>query len=133
MTDQAEKLKCYTQQEAPRSNNMSEATSGCENGTSRAFEVGSEHQICPIVVEDLEHSGHILIEMLCDEHGLFLDIAQAIRRLELTILKGVMETRSSNMWAHFVVEAPLSFHRMDVFWPLLHLLQRRRSSISSRI
>ncbi|XP_068317293.1 transcription factor EMB1444-like [Pyrus communis] len=133
MTDQAEKLKCYTQQEAPRSNTMSEATSGCENGTSRAFEVGSEHQICPIVVEDLEHSGHILIEMLCDEHGLFLDIAQAIRRLELTILKGVMETRLSNMWAHFVVEAPLGFHRMDVFWPLLHLLQRRRSSISSRI
>lgn len=42
--------------------------------------------------------------MLCDEHGLFLDIAQAIRRLQLTILKGVMETRSSNMWAHFVVE-----------------------------
>ncbi|KAM1965479.1 hypothetical protein ACFX15_045810 [Malus domestica] len=31
------KLKCYTQQEAPRSNNMSEATSGCENGISRTF------------------------------------------------------------------------------------------------
>lgn len=42
--------------------------------------------------------------MLCDEHGLFLEIAQAIRRLELTVLKGVMETRSNNLWAHFVVE-----------------------------
>ncbi|KAM1525246.1 hypothetical protein COP2_009943 [Malus domestica] len=133
MTDQTEKLRCYTPQEAPHSNNTSEATSGCESGTSRAFEVGSELQICPIVVEDLQHPGHMLIEMLCDEHGLFLDIAQAIRRQELTILKGVIETRSSNMWAHFVVEAPRGFHRMDVFWPLLHLLQRRRSSISSRI
>lgn len=122
--------------QVPRSNNMSEAKSGGQNGTSRGFEIGSELQICPIVVEDLQHPGHMLIEvcwccmtpkfvnfsnthsfiaecfnqllcpfqMLCDEHGLFLDIAQAIRRLELTILKGVMETRSSNVWAHFVVE-----------------------------
>lgn len=133
MTDQAEKLGCYAHQEVPRSNNMSEAKIGGQNGTSRGFEIGSELQICPIVVEDLQHPGHMLIEMLCDEHGLFLDIAQAIRRLELTILKGVMETRSSNMWAHFVVEAPRGFHRMDVFWPLLHLLQRRRNNISSKI
>nr|WKE35245.1 basic helix-loop-helix family protein [Rosa persica] len=135
MTNQAEKLKSYAHQdqEAPRCNNTNETPSGSSNGTSRAFELGNKLQISPIVVEDLEHPGHMLIEMLCDEHGLFLEIAQAIRRLELTVLKGVMETRSNNLWAHFVVEAPRGFHRMDVFWPLLHLLQRRRSSLSSKI
>ncbi|XP_062006156.1 transcription factor LHW-like isoform X3 [Rosa rugosa] len=135
MSNQAEKLKSYAHQdqEAPRCNNTNETPSGSSNGTSRAFELGNELQISPIVVEDLEHPGHMLIEMLCDEHGLFLEIAQAIRRLELTVLKGVMETRSNNLWAHFVVEAPRGFHRMDVFWPLLHLLQRRRGSLSSKI
>ncbi|XP_040372140.1 transcription factor bHLH155 isoform X2 [Rosa chinensis] len=135
MTNQAEKLKSYAHQdqEAPHCNNTNETPSGSSNGTSRAFELGNELQISPIVVEDLEHPGHMLIEMLCDEHGLFLEIAQAIRRLELTVLKGVMETRSNNLWAHFVVEAPRGFHRMDVFWPLLHLLQRRRGSLSSKI
>ncbi|KAL6142161.1 hypothetical protein ACLB2K_060444 [Fragaria x ananassa] len=135
MTDQAEKLKSYAHkdQERPHCNNTNKTLSGSSNGTSRAFELGRELQISPIVVEDLEHPGHMLIEMLCDEHGLFLEIAQAIRRLELTVLKGVMETRSNNLWAHFVVEVPRGFHRMDVFWPLLHLLQRRKSSLSSKI
>ncbi|XP_050380214.1 transcription factor EMB1444-like [Argentina anserina] len=135
MTDQAEKLKPYEHQdqEATGCNNTNVTPSSSSNGTSRAFELGGELQISPIVVEDLEHPGHMLIEMLCDEHGLFLEIAQAIRRLELTVLKGVMETRSNNLWAHFVVEVPRGFHRMDVFWPLLHLLQRRRSSLSSKI
>lgn len=42
--------------------------------------------------------------MICDDHGLFLEIAEVIRRLDLTILKGAMESRGSNTWAHFVVE-----------------------------
>lgn len=42
--------------------------------------------------------------MLCNEHGLFLEIAQVIRGLELNILKGAMEVRSDNTWAHFIVE-----------------------------
>lgn len=42
--------------------------------------------------------------MLCEEHGLFLEIAQVLRDLELTILKGVMEKRSDKTWAHFIVE-----------------------------
>lgn len=43
-------------------------------------------------------------QMLCDEHYLFLEIAQVIRSSQLTILKGVMENRSNNTWAHFIVE-----------------------------
>lgn len=42
--------------------------------------------------------------MLCDDQGLFLEIAQVIRRLDLTILKGVMVTRAGDTWAHFIVE-----------------------------
>lgn len=44
------------------------------------------------------------MQMLCNEHGLFLEIAQVIRTANLTILKGVVESRSNDTWAHFVVE-----------------------------
>lgn len=44
------------------------------------------------------------MQMLCDEHGFFLEIADVIRGAELTILKGTMELRSNKTWAHFIVE-----------------------------
>jgi len=34
-----------------------------QNGTSWAFDFGTELQICPIVVEDLEFPGQMLIEV----------------------------------------------------------------------
>ncbi|MBA0677462.1 hypothetical protein Goari_018868, partial [Gossypium aridum] len=102
--------------------------------TSWGFEIGDEPNVYPIVVEDLPYPGHLLIEvcfgyhnmniyththicthwlliakyypqqMLCNEHGLFLEIAQVIRSFNLTILKGVMESYANNKWAHFIVE-----------------------------
>lgn len=45
--------------------------------------------------------------MLCEERGLFLEIADIIRGLGLTILKGVMETRTDKIWARFAVEVIL--------------------------
>lgn len=42
--------------------------------------------------------------MMCDDHGRFLEIADVIHRLELTILKGVMEKRPESTWAQFIVE-----------------------------
>lgn len=45
-----------------------------------------------------------LQQMLCEERGLFLEIADIIRGLGLTILKGVMETREDKIWARFAVE-----------------------------
>lgn len=42
--------------------------------------------------------------MLCEERGFFLEIADLIRGLGLTILKGVMETRNDKIWARFAVE-----------------------------
>ncbi|KAK6943015.1 Transcription factor MYC/MYB N-terminal [Dillenia turbinata] len=135
ITNRAEKLKQWANQEGAGlgSQKSSKVKHNWHAGTSWAMEVGKEFDVCPIVVEDLEYPGHVLIEMLCDEHGLFLEIAQVIRRLELTILKGVMKIRSNKTWAHFVVEASRGFHRLDIFWPLMRLLQWNRTSGSCKI
>ncbi|KAF7825626.1 transcription factor EMB1444-like [Senna tora] len=131
ITDQAEKLKQCEQKELPEY--KKQKIDGNHTGRSCAIDFGSELQVCPIVIEDLECSGHMLIEMICSENGLFLEIAQVIRQLELTILKGVLESRSSTVWARFIVEVPRGFHRMDVLCPLLHLLQQRRNLVTNRI
>ncbi|KAL4312421.1 hypothetical protein GQ457_01G037880 [Hibiscus cannabinus] len=73
-------------------------------GATWAFEVGSQSMICPVVVEDLNLPRQMLIEMLCEERGFFLEIADLIRGLGLTILKGAMETRRNKIWARFAVE-----------------------------
>ncbi|KAL9428975.1 hypothetical protein AB3S75_030889 [Citrus x aurantiifolia] len=135
VTDQAEKLNQWVHREVAARKDLrsSETNDGKQNGTTWAFEVGNELLACPIVVEDLSYPGHMLIEMLCNEQSLFLEIAQVIRSLELTILKGVMENRCNNTWAHFIVETSKGFHRTEIFWPLMHLLQRKRKPISSKI
>ncbi|KAL9374219.1 hypothetical protein Peur_033839 [Populus x canadensis] len=97
---------------------LSEAKENKPNWKYWAFEFGDELQICPI--------------MLCDDRGVFLEIAQVIRSVDLTILNGVVESRSNDTWAHFIVEACKGFHRLGIFWPLMQLLQRRRNSISRK-
>lgn len=47
-------------------------------------------------------------QMLCEERGLFLEIADLIRGLGLTILKGVLEARNDKIWARFAVEVSFS-------------------------
>lgn len=42
--------------------------------------------------------------MLCEERGFFLEIADLIRGMGLTILKGVMKARNDKIWARFAVE-----------------------------
>lgn len=42
--------------------------------------------------------------MLCEECSHFLEIAEAIRSLGLTILKGVTEAHGDKTWICFVVE-----------------------------
>ncbi|KAL6536573.1 hypothetical protein OROGR_013145 [Orobanche gracilis] len=94
-------------------------------GVTWACEVGKS-MVCPLIVEDLITPGQILIEMLSEEHGFFLEIADIIRGFGLTILKGVTEVREPNMiWAHFLVQVegtrPLTRH--DIFSSLIKLLQ----------
>ncbi|XP_021888355.1 transcription factor EMB1444-like [Carica papaya] len=131
VADQAGKLKQWVDKEVTTRTNRraSEINQGYENGTSWAFEFGREFQICPIIVEDLAYPGHMLIEMLCNEPSIFLEIAQVIRSLDLTILKGEVDSHGDNTWARFVVEveATEGFHRLDIFWPLMQILQCHRN------
>uniref|UniRef100_A0A1D1ZAX9 Putative basic helix-loop-helix protein At1g06150 n=1 Tax=Anthurium amnicola TaxID=1678845 RepID=A0A1D1ZAX9_9ARAE len=131
ISSQAENLKQYAHSKVDGENLKPTEAAVQENGASWAYDLGSQTEVCPIVVENLDQPGHMLVEMICNEYGLFLEIAQVIKHLELTILKGVMETRSHKLWAHFIVEASRGFHRMDILWPLMQLLQRHCSPITS--
>lgn len=101
---------------------------GGSGGATWAFEVGAQTLVCPIIVEDINPPGQMLIEMLCEEGGFFLEIADIIRGYSLTILNGVMEVRESKLWARFTVEANESITRMDIFLSLVNLLQQTGSS-----
>jgi hypothetical protein len=46
-------------------------------------------------------------QMVCEDRGLFLEIADLVKGLGLTILKGVMETHKNKIWARFAVEVRL--------------------------
>ncbi|KAA8544351.1 hypothetical protein F0562_022381 [Nyssa sinensis] len=95
-----------------------------EGGATWAYEVGSQSMVCPIIVEDLNPPRQMLVEILCEERGLFLEIADIIRGLGLTILKGVMETRNDKIWARFAVEANRDVTRMEIFLSLVRLLEQ---------
>ncbi|XP_057749182.1 transcription factor LHW-like [Arachis stenosperma] len=95
-----------------------------EGGATWAYEVGSQSMVCPIIVEDLSPPRQMLVEMLCEERGFFLEIADLIRGLGLTILKGVMETRNDKIWARFAVEANRDVTRMEIFMSLVRLLEQ---------
>ena len=47
---------------------------------------------------------HTSMQMLCEECSHFLEIAEAIRSLGLTILKGITEAHGDKTWICFVVE-----------------------------
>ncbi|MQL84723.1 hypothetical protein Taro_017231, partial [Colocasia esculenta] len=99
-----------------------------EGGATWAFEVGTQSMVCPIIVEDLKPPRQLLVEMLCEERGFFLEIADLIRGLGLTILKGVMEARNDKVWARFAVEANRDVTRMDIFMSLVRLLEPNAGS-----
>uniref|UniRef100_A0A0E0Q326 BHLH domain-containing protein n=1 Tax=Oryza rufipogon TaxID=4529 RepID=A0A0E0Q326_ORYRU len=89
---------------------------------------------CPLKVEVLDQPGHLLIEasdavsMVCEEYGVFLEIAHVLKDLEVTILKGLLESRSDKLWARFVIQASQGFDQMQILYPLMHLLQKQRWS-----
>ncbi|KAL6564455.1 hypothetical protein OROMI_015905 [Orobanche minor] len=80
-----------------------------EQGSSWAVEVGNnQNKICPIIVENINTNGQILVEMLSKECGQYLEIAETIRSLGLTILKGVSEAYGCQTWMCFVVEGRIT-------------------------
>ncbi|XP_020585480.1 transcription factor bHLH155-like isoform X2 [Phalaenopsis equestris] len=119
----ADKLSQSTSSKIRVKDSNLEGTQVPENPASSAHEVGNKSMPFPLVVENLDQPDQMLVEMQCRNHGLFLDIAQAIKRLGLTILKGILESRLEELWAHFIIEIPKGFHRMDIVWPLMQLLQ----------
>ncbi|KAM7280434.1 hypothetical protein ACFE04_007568 [Oxalis oulophora] len=72
-------------------------------GATWAFEVGGQMG-CPILIKDLSQPGQKLIEMICEDRGFFLEIADVIRGFGFNILKGEMEVQGDKLWAHFIVE-----------------------------
>ncbi|XP_012086654.1 transcription factor bHLH157 isoform X2 [Jatropha curcas] len=102
------------------------STSG--GGATWALEVGDQSMVCPIIVEDLSPPGLMRIEMLCEDRGFFLEIADVIRGFGLNILKGLMETREDKIWARFIVEANTNITRIDILWSLVQLLQLTSTS-----
>ncbi|KAK4273051.1 hypothetical protein QN277_021522 [Acacia crassicarpa] len=102
-------------------------SSSYEQGSSWAMEVGGHLKVHSILVENLSKNGHMLVEMLCEECSHFLEIAEAIRSLGLTILKGATEAHSEKTWICFVVEGQnnRNVHRLDILWPLVQILQSK--------
>lgn len=98
-----------------------------KHGASWVVDLGAHGEIqgrhCPINVENLSQPGQMLVEILCEEEGIFLEIANNIRELGLTILKGIMEVRNGHIWARFVVESVRDIHRLEVLWSLTHILE----------
>ncbi|CAH9141351.1 unnamed protein product [Cuscuta epithymum] len=95
------------------------------NGVTWVCEIENQTMVCPLKVEELCTPGQMLIEILCQEQGFFLEIVDIVRGFGLNILKGVMELRVTKIWAHFVVEAEENqiVSRHEIFSSLLQLLQ----------
>uniref|UniRef100_A0ACD5X3F6 Uncharacterized protein n=1 Tax=Avena sativa TaxID=4498 RepID=A0ACD5X3F6_AVESA len=123
VTKHADKLKDSTESKILGSENGPVWKDYFEGGATWAFDVGSQSMTCPIVVEDLDRPRQMLVEMICEDRGIFLEIADFIKGLGLTILRGVMEARKSKIWARFTVEANRDVTRMEIFLSLVRLLE----------
>ncbi|KAG6405414.1 hypothetical protein SASPL_133003 [Salvia splendens] len=105
---------------------QNKSINGGDSGVTWAYEVGNDAMVCPLKIEDLSTPGQMLIEILCEEQGFFLEIVQIIRGFGLTILKGEMEAlEQKKIWAHFMVKAEGArfVTRHEIFSSLIHLLQ----------
>ncbi|XP_020211903.1 transcription factor bHLH155 isoform X1 [Cajanus cajan] len=107
-------------------------SSSYEQGSSWAMEVGGHLKVHSILVENLSKNGQMLVEMLCEECSHFLEIAEAIRSLGLTILKGATKAHGEKIWICFVVEGQnnRNVHRLDILWPLVQILQSKSTVYS---
>ncbi|XP_074560994.1 transcription factor LHW-like isoform X3 [Curcuma longa] len=130
VTKHAEKLKVAGEPKISTDQGGLLLKDNFEGGATWAFEVGTRPITCPIVVEDLNAPRQLLVEMLCEERGSFLEIADFIRGLGLTILKGVMEAHKNKVWARFAVEANRDVTRMEIFLSLMQQLEPSAGSSS---
>ncbi|KAL6647613.1 hypothetical protein ACP70R_015050 [Stipagrostis hirtigluma subsp. patula] len=68
---------------------------------------------CPLRVEELDQPGHLLIEMLCEDYQVFLEIAHVFKGLQVSILKGVLEHRSDMLCARYFIQVRFTRLRSD--------------------
>ncbi|MCO5548843.1 hypothetical protein L7F22_002305 [Adiantum nelumboides] len=111
--------------------NTGELKEDPQSGATWALDLGSQEKRYPIVVKDLSQPRQMLVEMMCEESGLFLEIADIIRNLGLTILKGSLESHGDKYWARFIVEANRDIQRVDVLVSLIQRLNLDNNSSSS--
>ncbi|XP_068645857.1 transcription factor EMB1444 [Aristolochia californica] len=125
VTRHAEKLKRYVESKLFDKGSYFLGNCNSERGASWVVEVGGQSKASPIIIENMDMNGQMLIEMLCEECNLFLEIAEVIRGMGLTILRGVIETRDGKTWACFVVEGQgkNQLQRMDIMWSLMRFFQ----------
>ncbi|KAL3680390.1 hypothetical protein R1sor_023346 [Riccia sorocarpa] len=110
--------------EHPDSSDLQAADDRLETDSVVSSQLDKLDSGCPVVVQNLNHPRQMLVEMLCEDRRLFLEIADTVRGLGLTILKGTMENRSGKTWVRFVVEAAShDIHRVEVLWNLTQLLE----------
>ncbi|XP_076895871.1 transcription factor bHLH157-like [Bidens hawaiensis] len=125
VTQHADRIK---QVDEPKHNGVAQndyLNDPSNNNVTWACEWENQTMFCPLRVENLSTPGQMLIEMICGEHGFFLEIVDVIRGFGLTILKGVMEAREEKIWARFIVEAEAKRHvsRLEISAALVQLLQ----------
>ncbi|KAH7836489.1 hypothetical protein Vadar_002032 [Vaccinium darrowii] len=127
MTKHAEKLNKCTESKVHDNKTVSRGLPTYDHGSTWAVEVGSVITVCPIMVENINKNGQMLIEMLGDECSHFFGIAEAIRSLGLVILKGATESCGKKTSMRFVVEGHnnRTMHRMDILLSLVQILQSK--------
>ncbi|XAR70134.1 hypothetical protein NMG60_11026902 [Bertholletia excelsa] len=131
VTKHAEKLKqAKEQKEDEVTWKESYGGGGCGLSEMWACEVGSETMLDLVDVKDLSRPGQKLIQMICEERGIFLEIIDIIQGFGLTILKGVMEVRENKIWACFLVEAEVNRHvsKQEIYLSLHQLLYHKTTS-----
>ncbi|KAI3829754.1 hypothetical protein L1987_03882 [Smallanthus sonchifolius] len=127
VTKHADKIDKYAELKLLGSKTRIQGPSNYEPGSSWAMEVGNHMKVCPVTVENIGTNGQMLVEMMCEESVHFLEIADALRSLGLTILKGVTEPEGDKTRMCFVVEGQnnRNVHRMDILWLLVQILQSK--------
>ncbi|KAI3526615.1 hypothetical protein L1887_05872 [Cichorium endivia] len=127
VTKHADKIDKYTELKLLGKEAGIQGASSHEQGSSWAMEVGDHMKVCPVTVENIGTNGQMLVEMMCEEGVHFLEIADAIRSLGLTILKGVTEPDIDKTRMCFLVEGENNrkVHRMDILWLLVQILQSK--------
>lgn len=66
------KFELLSQEADEKTTKTAEVNYSHQNGTSWAVEFGSEQQLCPIIVKDLDHPGHMLIEVCLSYSSIIL-------------------------------------------------------------